>query len=104
MQVTPRLPLSLVAAAVVVLNLADGMFTLAYLHAGVAAEANPVMRGALDHGPVGFMAIKLALVSLAVLLLFRLHHRRAAAHALVGSALAYSTLVVYHLSALPRVL
>ncbi len=101
MQVTARLPLSLVAAAVLVLNLADGLFTLAYVHAGLASEANPLMDQALGGGPVGFMMVKLALVSLGVLLLFRLRQRRSASIALVASAVTYSSLFVYHLSAVP---
>lgn len=102
MQVTTRLPLSLVAAAVLVLNLADALFTLTYVHAGIAAEANPFMAGALGRGAVPFMIVKLALVSLGVLLLVRLHHRRAASLALVGSAVAYASLFLYHLTAVPH--
>ena len=49
--------------------------------------------------------VKLGLVSLCVLLLVRLHQRRdsmrAAELALVGSAVAYSSLLVYHLTAVP---
>jgi len=101
MHVTPRLPLSVVAAAVLVLNLADALFTLIYLQAGLAAESNPVMQGALVGGPIGFMAVKLALVSLGVLLLVRLRQRPFATVGLIGAAVAYSTLFVYHLSGVP---
>jgi hypothetical protein len=105
MSLSARLPMSLVAAAVLVLNLADAIFTLFYLQIGVAREANPFMESALGHGPLGFMIVKLGLVSLCVLLLVRLHERRdtmrAAQLALVGSAVAYSTLLVYHLTAVP---
>jgi hypothetical protein len=102
MPLSRRAPLTLVAAAVLILNLADAVFTLVYLHVGMAEEGNPVMGSALTHGPVGFMAIKLALVSLGVLLLFRLRARRAASIALVGSAVAYGSLLVFHLTAVPQ--
>jgi hypothetical protein len=102
MPLTRRSPLALVAAAVLVLNLADALFTLIYIHAGLATEANPIMDQALTHGPVGFMAFKLALVSLGVLLLFRLRQRRAASVALCASAVAYGSLLVFHLSAVPE--
>jgi hypothetical protein len=52
----------------------------------------------LAHSPVGFMTIKIALVSCGVLLLWRLRQRRAAVVGMVASAMAYSTLLVYHLS------
>lgn len=93
--------MSLVAAAVLVLNLADALFTLIYIHAGMAAEANPLMETALGGGAVSFMMVKLTLVSLGVLLLFRLRRRRSASMALVGTAVAYSSVVLYHLTAVP---
>lgn len=101
MDVSVRLPLSVVAAAVLVLNLADAVFTLVYLQAGVASEANPLMESALGRGPLGFMVVKLALVSLGVLLLIRLRARPAATAALVAAAAAYACLFVYHLSGVP---
>ena len=55
----------------------------------------------MAHGPVEFMAIKLALVSLCVGLLWRLRHRRAAATALVTCALAYSLVMLVHLKTVP---
>jgi hypothetical protein len=102
MQLSVRLPMSVAAAAVIVLNLADAVFTLLYVHTGLAREANPFMESALGGGSVTFMITKLALVSLGVLLLVRLHPRRAASIGLIGAAVAYSTLFVYHLSAVPE--
>ncbi len=90
--------LTWVAGLVIVLNLLDALWTITFLEAGVAAEANPLMDSALTHGPVGFMAAKLALVSLSVLLLWRLRHRRSAALALWSGAMTYSVIVAYHVS------
>jgi cytochrome bd-type quinol oxidase subunit 2 len=90
------------AFALVILNLLDAVFTLVWVETGVAAEGNPLMDQAMAHGPLGFMAVKLALVSLGVLLLWRLRHRRAAATAIVASAIAYSAILVVHLSVVPQ--
>jgi hypothetical protein len=86
-----------VAAAVLILNLADALFTLLFTMLGAAEEANPLMGEALS-SPLRFMLVKLSLVSLGVLLLWRLRAQRAAAAALYASALAYSTVLIYHLS------
>jgi hypothetical protein len=86
------------AGLVVVLNLLDAMWTLAFVEGGHAGEANPLMNSALNHGPVGFMVTKLALVSLSVLLLWRLRDRTAATVGLYSGAAAYTAVVAYHLS------
>jgi hypothetical protein len=97
--VTTFRPMFLVASALLILNLLDAIFTLMWIHAGIAGEGNPLMDQALSGGPLGFMAVKLSLVSLGVLLLWRLRHRRAAAIAMVASATAYGSLCIYHLVA-----
>jgi Domain of unknown function (DUF5658) len=96
---TTRRIVETAAFALVVLNLLDAVFTLVWIKSGVASEGNPFMDRAMAHGPVGFMVIKLALVSLSVLLLWRLRHRRAAATALVATAIAYASILCLHLSA-----
>ena len=90
--------LTYVAGLVVVLNLMDALWTLAFVEAGVAEESNPLMERALAFGPVGFVIAKLALVSLSVLLLWRLRERRAAGIALCSGAMTYVHIVCYHLS------
>jgi hypothetical protein len=84
------------------------VFTLIYIRLGVAREGNPFMETAMGGGAVGFMIVKLTLVSLCVLLLVRLRERNAAGrapeYALVASAMAYASLVIYHLAAVPSVL
>src|SRR5688572_4305321 len=86
------------AGLVIILNLLDAIWTLCFVEAGVADEANPVMASALGHGPVGFMFVKLALVSLSVLLLWRLRHRKSATFALFSGATAYGLVVCWHLA------
>lgn len=92
------------ATLIVLLNLTDAIFTLLYVNAGVAREANPLMAAAMSGGAVSFMAAKLALVSLGVLVLVRLRHRPTASTALSAAAVCYGALVAYHVSAVPRLL
>ena len=91
-------PLVLAAGFIIVLNLLDAMFTLVYTRSGLATESNPLMDQVLAASPVLFMLAKLSLVSLGVLVLWRLRDRRAARYGLVGAAGAYTTLLMYHLS------
>jgi hypothetical protein len=89
--------LAFLGAAVLVLNLIDGVITLALVTTGTATEANPLMAVALeDWGPVPFMMVKLAMVSLGVLLLWRLRHRRSALVAMGSAAAVYAALLLYH--------
>jgi hypothetical protein len=93
--------LAWLSSAVVILNLLDAIFTMFYTKAGYASEANPLMAVTLASTPVLFVLAKLSLVSLGVLLLWRMRHRTFAAVGLVTSAAAYSLVVVYHLTAVP---
>lgn len=104
MQYLTRGRLMAVAGAVVVLNLFDAMFTLFYTHVGMATESNPLMLQVLSASPIVFMLAKLGLVSLGVMLLWRLRHHRTAVAGLVAASGAYVMLVIYHLSAVPAAL
>lgn len=76
--------------ALVVLNLADALFTLGWVESGLATEANPVMAGALNLGPGLFILSKVALVGFAAILLYRNRGLAAARMALVPLALLYA--------------
>lgn len=93
-----------VAMGVIIANLFDAIFTIVYTDLGLAREANPLLEPALAGSPLLFMAIKLALVSMGVALLWRLRHRRTAAAGLIASAAAYAWLIAYHLSATPHLI
>jgi hypothetical protein len=101
-RVAPRHPdrrtstLWLMAAAILILNLIDGMVTLAVVHAGAAEEANPLMAMSLSWGDVHFMIIKLGLVSLGVSLLWRMRHNRYAGVAMASLTAVYSLVFIYH--------
>jgi hypothetical protein len=92
--------LRLAAGFVLVLNVLDGAFTLLWTTAGFAEEANPLMAQVI-HSPVHFMLVKLSLVSLGLLLLWRLRWRNMAQLAIGSSAMGYAVLLAYHLSAVP---
>jgi len=85
-----------VAVCVLLLNLFDGVLTLALVTSGLAEEANPVMAELIGRGAVQFMAYKMALVSLSILLCWRLRHARIACFAIYGTCATYSLLAIYH--------
>jgi hypothetical protein len=84
------------AAVIIVFNLIDGLLTLAVVTSGVAGEANPLMAASLSWGGVPFIAVKLALVSLGVYLLYLRRDRPLAHMALVGLTVVYGAIVLYH--------
>jgi len=91
------------AAAVVILNLVDALFTLGFIELGAATEANPLMALLLASGPVTFMIGKLTLVSMGVLLLWRYRARRSAICGLVCATTVYIALCIYHMHAANQV-
>ena len=88
--------LHVMAAAIVVLNLVDAVMTLAVVHAGAATEANPLMAASLSAGSVWFMLTKLGLVSMGVLLLWRLRESIYAAMAITSLTGVYTLIFFYH--------
>ena len=88
------------ASALLILNLLDGIFTVAAVQAGAATEANPLMQLPLALGSVWFILAKTGLVSAGVLMLWRVRQKFLAHAGLIGLALVYTVVVGYHLSAL----
>lgn len=85
-------------AALLVLNLLDGLFTLTFLQLGVAEEANPLMRAAYEHSPLLFMGSKILLVNLGAWMLWANRRTEAARAALSAGVLLYAGIVAYHCS------
>lgn len=83
--------------AVVLLNLADAVFTLWWVHTGVATEANLLLQDLVVRNAVGFAAAKFSLVSLGLLLLWRERRRPLATFGIAMSFTAYNALMLYHL-------
>lgn len=88
------------AAVLLVCNLVDGIFTMAYVHVGMAEEANPLMDMFLRHSFVAFIVAKLALVSVGVGALWKCRATKTARVGLVVVSVAYVALVCYHVAAL----
>src|SRR5229473_1861898 len=63
-----------ICVAILVLNLLDALFTMAFLKFNFAEEANPLMNLAYRTSPIGFVLLKLAMVQVGILILH--HHRR----------------------------
>lgn len=76
--------------AILVLNLFDALATLFWVHGGFATEANPVMAQAMESGPAPFILAKVALVTLAAGLLWRLREHHMARLALIPLGLLYA--------------
>lgn len=83
--------------ALLLLNLLDAFCTIAWIHWGHAAEANPLMAQAIGLGPAVFILSKVALVCLAVTLLWRHRHVASARLALVPLALLYAAVGGAHM-------
>lgn len=87
----------LVAAMLLLLNLADGMLTLLWTAMGVAEEANVLWGDLVGSQPVLFMATKLVGVSIAVGFLWLVRTRGLARVGLIVSFIAYACVFTWHL-------
>jgi hypothetical protein len=84
------------SAAVLVGNLGDAMSTLTFLQLDRADELNPLMLIAYQVSPMWFMAAKLSLVHLSLLLLYLNRHVRAARLGEAFGGVMYSVLLAWH--------
>ncbi len=85
------------------LNLLDAVFTLLWINAGLAREANPLLAEIVYDHPVLFTVVKLSLVSLASLLLWRHRYRPLAVVGIFLGFFIYYCLLLYHLGFLSLV-
>ena len=81
---------------VALMNVGDSFFTLTHLQAG-GIELNPVAAWLLESGRFGFVFVKCALISLALVVLVQHKNFRLARLGLWLSAIAYTLLFVYHI-------
>lgn len=93
-----------IVAVVLILNLVDAILTLFWVGAGFAREANPLLSELVTRHPVGFAVVKLGLVSLGSLLLWRLRHRPLAVIGIFCGFVVYYVLLLHHLSFLSLLL
>ena len=81
----------------VALNVLDALFTLVWVRAGVATEANLLIRKLVTEHAVLFVATKVALVSLSAVLLWRCRRNPLAVVGVFGGFLAYYWVLLQHL-------
>lgn len=93
-----------IVCVVLVLNLVDAIFTLLWVGAGLAREANPLLTHLVREYPLGFAMAKLGLVGLGSLLLWRLRHRPLAVVSIFCSFVVYYLVLLHHLSFLGVIL
>jgi len=86
-----------IVKTVLVLNLLDAVFTLVWVRAGLAREANALMRDLVNEHAVLFVVVKLGLVSLGSLVLWRRRTHAAAVVAIFVAFLAYYFILLHHL-------
>ena len=92
-----------IVKAVLALNLLDAIFTLIWINAGLAREANPLLAEIVRNHPVGFAVIKLGLVAGGSLLLWRYRSRPLAVVGIFVAFFAYYLLLLYHIGYLSLV-
>ncbi len=93
-----------VLGGTLVLNGLDAALTILVVGSGAATEANPLMDELLAQSPLLFAIVKLSLVSLGVLLLWRLRERPLAWAGSVGVLAAYAGVMLQHAMVLRHVM
>jgi len=96
LRIDARQPLSVLLAALLLLNLFDGLMTLLWVSLELTEEANPLMAVALELHPAVFMAAKLALIGGGVALLERRAGRRDVALATGSMVALYYWVALHH--------
>src|SRR3954462_11887291 len=76
--------------ALLLFNLLDGLFTLAFLQLNLATEANPVMSLAYSGSPMAFMVTKLMMVNVGLAALPPNHRVKGARLAIHSAAVVYA--------------
>ena len=79
------------------LNIYDGLVTLIWIKLGVATEANPMLENIIEHSALQFLAVKLSLVLLGCLLLWRFREEALARQGAYLLTAIYFILACYHL-------
>jgi hypothetical protein len=92
-----------IVKVVLALNLLDAIFTLVWINAGLAREANPLLAEIVRDHPVAFAVVKLGLVAGGSFLLWRHRSRPLAVVGIFVVFLVYYLLLLYHIGYLSLV-
>ena len=92
-----------IVKVVLALNLLDAIFTLIWVNAGLAREANPLLAEIVRDHPFAFAIVKLGLVAGGSFLLWRYRNRPLAVVGIFAAFLVYYMLLLYHIGYLSLV-
>jgi hypothetical protein len=87
-----------IVKTVLVMNLLDAIFTLLWVRAGLAKEANTLLDELVEGHALAFIFVKLSLVSLGSLLLWSQRERPVAVIGVFLAFIAYYYILLFHLS------
>ena len=93
-----------IVKVVLTLNLLDAIFTLVWINAGLASEANPLLADIVRDHPVVFATVKLGLVAGGSFLLWRYRSRPLAVVGIFVAFIVYYLLLLYHIGYLSLVI
>ncbi len=79
------------------LNLLDALLTIIWVRSGVATESNQLMAGLLDIGNWPFLIVKIAIGSVAAIVLYRWGNRPLARYGLAVALAVYLSLMGIHI-------
>jgi len=90
--------------AIIVLNIFDAIFTLFWVNAGMAREANVLLRHLVHNYPVLFVIVKFTLVLAGTYILWKYRDNKYAVFGMFGVFLIYYALLLHHLSYSSRII
>jgi hypothetical protein len=85
------------AALLFSLNLIDAILTIVWVRTGVAHESNQLIASLLERGDLPFLAVKLLMGSIVVLVILSWRERRMARYGLAVALMVYFGLMGVHL-------
>lgn len=83
--------------SIIVLNVLDAILTIVWVKYGLAEEANLFLRGLVHSSPVTFILLKVSVVSLCCLFLWKNRRHPFAEKGLFAVFAIYSAILIYHL-------
>jgi len=84
----------------ILMNLLDAVMTILWVKAGVAEEANLMLRDVLEKNVPLFFLIKMSLATLGLYLLWRRRDRKLAMIGIILVSAVYYVLILYHVQIL----
>ena len=90
--------------SLVLLNALDGILTIFWIETGGFTEANPLMNVLISNHPVLFISVKMLLVCLGIILLWRNRNHAFAVISIFLCFTVYCFVLTFHFSALNIVL